>query len=217
MQETILNAADRTMHPKQCRAAGFTPGVLYGDSVTNAITVQFDSADLKKIIAKHGAHAKVFVNYGGDKKFGFIKEVQRDPMSAKVIHTDVFLVSQDHEVKMQIPINFEGKDSLNNVMLQVQKTEVDVIGKAVLMPESIVVDVSSMVLGDTITAKNFNLDKQIQITDSEDEVYATITTIKELAEVPETVVVATETEAGAGDDAEAADDAGAASGADTKK
>ncbi|HBP64379.1 MAG TPA: hypothetical protein DD730_08910, partial [Desulfosporosinus sp.] len=131
--------------------------------------------------------------------------------------TDVFLVSQDHEVKMQIPINFEGKDSLNNVMLQVQKTEVDVIGKAVLMPESIVVDVSSMVLGDTITAKNFNLDKQIQIIDSEDEVYATITTIKELAEVPETVVVATETEAGAGDDAEAADDAGAASGADTKK
>ena len=67
------------------------------------------------------------------------------------------------------------------------------------------------------TAKNFNLDKQIQITDSEDEVYATITTIKELAEVPETVVVATETEAGTGDDAEAADDAGAASGADTKK
>jgi len=217
MEQTILNAVDRTMHPKQCRAAGFTPGVLYGDSVTNAVTVQFEAAELKKIIARHGANAKVFVNYGGDKKFGFIKEVQRDPMTLQLLHTDVYLVSQDHEVKMQIPINFEGRDSLDNVMLQVQKNEVDVIGKAVLMPESVTVDVSTMVLGDTITAKNFNLDKQIQITDSEDEVYATITTIKELAEVPETVVVATETEVVEGADAETEADAGAASGADTKK
>ena len=212
MEETILNAADRTMQPKQCRAAGFTPGVLYGDSVTNAISVQFESADLKRIIAKHGAQAKVFVNYSGDKKFGFIKEVQRDPMTMKVIHTDVFLVSQDHEVKMQIPISFEGRESLDNVMLQVQKTEIDVMGKAVLMPDSVTVDVSTMVLGDTVTAKDFNLNKQIQITDAEDEIYATITTIKELAEVPETVVVATD-EAGA--EAETEADAGAASGADT--
>lgn len=190
MEETILNAVERTIQPKRYREAGFTPGVLYGDSVTNAITVQFETAALKKVLATHGSNAKVWVKYGGNKKFGFIKEVQRHPVSAKVIHIDVFLVSQDHEVRMQIPITFEGRDSLDNVLLQVHKSEIEVFGKAALMPEAVVVNVSTMALGDTITSKNFNLDKQIKITDSEKEVYGIITPLRELVEEPETVVAA---------------------------
>ena len=191
MEETILNAIERTMEPKQCRAAGFTPGVLYGDSVTNAISVQFEAHALKKIIAAHGANAKVWVDFGGNRKFGFIKEVQRDSVTAKVIHTDVFLVSQDHEVTMQIPIDFEGRDNLDNVLFQVYKSEIEVTGKAVLMPDSVIVDVSTMVLGDTITSANFNLDKQLTITESENEVYGIITPLPELVEEPKTVVAVT--------------------------
>jgi large subunit ribosomal protein L25 len=188
MEETILYAVDRTMHPKQCREAGFTPGVLYGDSVTNAISVQFETAALKKVIANHGWNAKVWVDYRDNRKFGFIKEVQRHPVTAKVDHIDVFLVSQDHEVKMLIPITFEGQDDLDNVLLQVYKSEIEVFGKAALMPEGIVVDVSTMVLGDTVTSASFILDTQIRITDSENEVYGIITPLRELAAEPETIV-----------------------------
>lgn len=190
MEETILNASERTMKPKQCRKAGYTPGVLYGDTVTNAIAVQFETAVLRRVLAGHGSNAKVWVTYDGTKKFGFIKEVQRHPVSAKVTHIDVFLVSQDHEVKMQIPITFEGRDSLENVLLQVYKPEIEVYGNPALMPDTAVVDVSAMVQGDTITAKNFNFDIQIKITDSENEVYGVITPLKESSKEPETVVVA---------------------------
>lgn len=190
MEETILNAVERTMRPKQCRKAGFTPGALYGDSVTSAISVQFETAALNKVLATHGSNAKVWVKYGNNKKFGIIKEVQRHPVSAKVIHTDVYLVSQDHEVRMQIPITFEGRDNLNNALLQVHKSEIEVIGKATLMPDTVVVDVSKITVGDTITAKNFNLDKQLKITDSEDEVYGIIAPLRELAEEPEPVAAA---------------------------
>ena len=190
MEVTILDAVERTMEPKRCREAGFTPGVLYGDSVTNAVSVQFEAAALKKVIAAHGENAKVWVKHGGNKKFGFIKEVQRHPVTSKVIHLDVFLVSQDHEVKMLIPIIFEGRETLDGVLLQIHKTEIEVLGKAVSLPDSVSVDVSAMVLGDTITAKNFDLDKQIQIIDSEDEVYGVITPLRELEPEPEAVVEA---------------------------
>lgn len=184
MVETILNAVERTMQPKRCREAGFTPGVLYGDSVTNAITVQFETAALKKVLATHGSNAKVWVEFGGNKKFGFVKDVQRHPITAKVSHIDVFLISQDHEVKMQIPITFEGRDSLENLQFQVYKSEIEVFGKPALMPETVVIDISTMVLGDTITSKNFNLDKLIKITESENEVYGIITAppLREMAE-----------------------------------
>lgn len=188
MEETILNAVERTMQPKQCREAGFTPGVLYGDSVTNSITVQFETVALKKVLATHGSNAKVWVNYGGNKKFGLVKEVQRHPVTSKVIHIDVFLVSKDHEIKMQIPIIFEGRDNLDGVLFQVYKSEIEVLGKAALMPDSVVVDVSKMVLGATVTAKNFDLDKQIKITDSENEIYGIIAPLRELEVEPEAVV-----------------------------
>lgn len=195
MEETILTAVERTMEPKQCRAAGFTPGVLYGDSVTNAISVQFETAELKKVIAAHGWNAKVWVDFGGNRKFGFIKEVQRDSVTSRVIHIDVFLVSQDHEVTLQIPIIFEGRDNLDNVLLQIYKSEIEVTGKAILMPESLVVDVSGMVLGDTIISENFKLDKQLTLTENENEIYGIITPLPEIVEEPETVVAeATATE-----------------------
>ena len=188
MEVTYLTAVDRTMKPKQCRETGFTPGVLYGDGVLNGITVQFETAELKKVIATHGSNAKVWVNYGGNKKFGFIKQVQRHPVSATVIHIDVFLVSQDHKVSMQIPITFDGRDSLDNVLLQVYKSEIEVLGKVTLMPDAVVVDVSTMVLGDTITSKNFKLDTQLKITESENEVYGVITPLPLLVKEPEAVV-----------------------------
>lgn len=50
-----------------------------------------------------------------------------------------------------------------------------------LMPDTVSVDVSGKNLGDTITANDFNLDKQIKITDKEDEIYASVTQIKEQA------------------------------------
>lgn len=187
MEETILNAVERNMRPKQCREAGFTPGALYGDSVTNAISVQFETAALKKILATHGSSAKVWVKYGNKKEFGIIKEVQRHPVSAKVIHIDVYLVSKEHEIKMQIPIHFEGRDNLDNALLQVYKSEIEVLGKANLMPDTVVVDISSMAVGDVITSINFDLDKQIKITDNKDEVYGIITALRELTEESEAV------------------------------
>lgn len=190
MEETILNAVERTMQPKQCREAGFTPGVLYGDSVKNAITVQFETTNLKKIIATHGSNAKVWITYDGNKKFGYIKEVQRHPVTATVIHTDIFIVSQDREVSMQIPISFEGRDNLDNVLLQIHKSEVELLGKIALMPEAIIVDVSTMVLGDTITSTNFNLNEQLKVTENENEIYGIITPLPVLVEEPETVVAA---------------------------
>jgi large subunit ribosomal protein L25 len=174
MGETILVALERKMKPKQCRAAGFTPGVLYGESVTSSIPVQFETAALKKVLAAHGPSAKVWVNYGNNKKFGIIREVQRQPVSAKVIHIDIYLVSQEHEVKSKIPIVFEGRDNLKDALLQVYKTEIEVFGKANLMPEAVVVDVSTMAAGDAITAANFDLDEQIKITDNEEEIYGVI-------------------------------------------
>lgn len=177
MEQIILNAEERTKNTKKFREEGFIPGVIYGDCVAKSDPVKFEKVSLMKILAKHGSNVKLWIKRGDDKKFGFIKEVQRHPVSNKIIHLDVQLVSKDHEVKVQVPITFNGEAALakNQLQLQIQKPEVSVLGKIALIPEVIHVDISQKNAGDTITLKDLNLDKQVKIHDKENEIYATIT------------------------------------------
>lgn len=176
MEEIILNAMDRAIEPGKFKETGFIAGVLYGDGIAEAVSVKFQEAILKKIIAKHGIHAKIWITYGEDKKFGFLKEVQRHPITWAITHIDVQIVSKTHEIKMQLPINFKGEDHLiaKQLRLQVFKSEIGVLGRMDIMPDSIDTDISAKELGYTITIKDFNLDKQIKVSDKEDEIYGTI-------------------------------------------
>jgi large subunit ribosomal protein L25 len=181
MQETILDAFERTI-TKKFRESGFIPGVLYGDSIVNTQPVKFQTSVLTKVLKEHGSNAKVWINYGNKKKFGFIKEVQKHPTEGNVTHIDVQIVSQNHEVKMQIPLVFKGRDSLEQrkLLLNVMKSEVNAFGKASLMPDSLIIDVAEREFGDTFTSKDFNLDPQIKVADVEDEIYGSIVHMKEL-------------------------------------
>lgn len=200
MEKVILNAFERTTRPKILRENGFIPGVIYGDNVMGATAVQFEEMPLKKILSQHGSNAKVWVSYLEDKKFGFIKEIQRHPISAKIINIAVQLVSTNQEIKLKLPIVFSGEESLASKLFQlhIYKAEIDVFGKMSLMPDMVSMDVSEKEPGYNITIKDFDLDKNIKINDKEDEIYGVITTKKEISaevETAEKVVVETEAKA----------------------
>ena len=194
MEEIILKALARSEKPKKVRNAGFIPGVLNGPGTTST-SVKFESVALNKIIAKHGTNAKLWVMLGDEKKFGFIKEVQKHPVEGKVIHVAIQLVSKDQDVKMALPISFRGHVELEHRLLQVQiyKSEIEVSGRAELMPDEIIVDVSEKESGENITAADFNLPSEVKILDPEHEIYAAIKAAKEeIVEEPEEVKPAEE-------------------------
>lgn len=201
MEEVILNAIERVKQNSKFREPGFIAGVIYGDNVEST-AVKFEETPLRKIIVKHGVNAKVTLNYANNNSFGFIKDIQRHPVTNKIIHIDVQLVSKNHEVKLQIPISFKGESALiaKQLTLNIYKTEVDVFGKMAVMPDVLEVDISSKELGDTITIKDLTLSNEISITDKEDQIYAAIThmaaeVVEEVAEEPtEAEAVATEPE-----------------------
>lgn len=179
----------RSEKPNKVREAGFIPGVLNGPG-TASTSVQFENVALSKILAKHGTSAKLWVVLGDEKKFGFIKEVQKHPLEANVIHIAIQLVSNDQESKTQLPISFHGHAELEHRLLhlQVYKSEVEVVGKAALMPDMVVVDISERKSGEKITAIDFHLSPDIKILDPEHEIYAIIKAIKkDVVEEPEEV------------------------------
>lgn len=180
MGEIVLNAVQRILKSGKFNEIGYIPGVLYGEGVEKPTSVKFNELALKKILTSHGANAKFWINYESNKVFGFIKEIQREPVTMKLVHIDVQLVSKDQEVKMQLPINYKGKEELNlkQLNLQINKLEIAVIGNANIMPDSVDIDVSGKILGDTITLKDFSLNPLIKISGTTEEIYGTITYLK---------------------------------------
>ena len=193
MEETILKATTRTESPKKVRDAGFIPGVL-NEADTTSTSVQFETAALNKVIARHGPNAKIWVEFGSTKHFGFIKEVQKHPVEGRVIHVAIQLIKKNQDLKMHLPISFHGREELEHRMLQVllHKPEIEVIGKASLMPDAAVADISKKEAGDNITALDFDLPKGIKILDAENEIYAVIKAKKEVVEEEVEVAAAVE-------------------------
>lgn len=183
MEKVILKAQMRTDSPKKVRLEGFIPGVLNQSDLTST-SVQFEKTALNKIISLHGSNAKIYVELGKDEKFGFIKEIQKNPLDRKIIHVAIQLVSKDQEIKMHIPIVFHGREELEHrlLLLQVMKSDIEVTGKTANLPDSVIVDVSKMEAGDTVTASLMNLPKEVKVHDADNEIYAVIKLTKEVIE-----------------------------------
>jgi len=177
MEKIILKATERERSEKsnQLRKAGFTPGVLNGRGM-ESVSVKFETIALNKIISKHGRNAKLWVDLGDEKKFGYIKEVQRQPVEGNVIHVAIQIVSKDQEIKMKLPIVFQGQAELEHHLfkLQVCKSEIEVEGKTELIPDVAVADVSGKTAGENITALDFHLPPDIKVLDAEHEIYAVV-------------------------------------------
>jgi len=184
MEETVLKTMVRSESAKKVRAAGFIPGVLNGPGTASA-SVQFEAAALNKILTKHGPNAKLWVEIGNDKKFGFVKEIQKSPVDRNVVHIAIQLVSADQEVKMQLPLAFHGRDELERRSLQINvlKTEINVSGKTSDMPDSVAVDVSGKMSGDAITAADFIVPANLKLLDPDQEMYALVRPVR-MAEAP---------------------------------
>ncbi len=186
MEELIIKAMPRTEHPQKVRAAGYIPAVLHAHDASST-SVQFEAAAIGKIIAKHGHNAKIWVKLDSVKKFGYIKEIQKDPVEGKILHVTVQIVAKDEDVKMKLPIVYHGRDQLEVGLLhlQVLKFDIDVVGHTALMPDSIIVDVSKKALGDTVTATDFTLPKGIKNLDPAEEIFAIVKAKKMAAPVVE--------------------------------
>lgn len=188
MEKIIIKALERPKKTGKFKEQGFVPGVLYGEGMEGSASVKFEAAVIRNLISQHGSNAKIWVDYNGTEKFGFVKATQSDMLSNKLLHIDIQVIAKDQKMKIQIPIRFVGEEALKakDLELHISKHEVTVIGDMNKMPESIEVDVSKLELGGQVTYEDFKLDESLA-TDEKELAYGVINHLKLMTvEEPET-------------------------------
>jgi large subunit ribosomal protein L25 len=214
--ETRTEQGSRAM--RRLRRSGSVPGVIYGGEA-EPVAFAVDALVLRNTLAHAGAVLEVTVGSGQTENV-VIKELQRHPVRGDIMHADLLRVRMDVAIETQVTVELLGGDEAPGVteggVLSQEHREITVEALPGDIPDVIQVDVSHMVINDTLTLASVTAPEGVVFTDDPDITIATITppTLEPVEDDIETEtelvgedgepVEAAEAEGDTGDEAEAA-------------
>jgi len=150
------------------RNKGFLPAVIYGPE-TEAVAVSVPTYDLSEIVRKNGTSG-IFIKLvvADDSKSSrtvMLKDVQMDTFRLNYLHADFQEVNLDKTVTMTIPVETRGESlgEKNGGMVQLIRRELDVICRPADAPESILIDISALEVGDSVHVEDINMGDNVEI------------------------------------------------------
>ena len=179
MNELVLNKRlNKTANTvKQKRREGKVPGVVYGKKL-GSLMFEIGEMELAEELSRNGEHGVLRFDLDGYNGTAIIKEVQKDPISHKVMHIDLEEVSRYGMLQTEVPIKIEGKKFLSTkgIVIQTQKDSVKISCKAENIPKSIEVNVSNAKLGSVYKLSDLEVGSEISIIDNLSTVFASVVT-----------------------------------------
>lgn len=175
LRENINKGANHRL-----RTCGKIPGVIYGlKSLT--MNVEFGELDILHTLQRIGEHGVVDIENDGKVEKVIIKDVQRDPVTRKLMHIDMQRIDENKNIHVNIPIIIRGEKQLrgSDAVVQKQIDQIEVMGKPGDIPKFVAVDVSKLPPGRRITFNDIEIGSEISIVGDMGTIIAAITRIKD--------------------------------------
>lgn len=173
MKQMQMEAKRRTASGKgpvsRLRAEQGVPAVLYGRGSTpenlelsgKLIQQVLNTPSLKNMLIQ----LSILDPAQPQQETVMIKEIQRHPVSSKVLHVDFVKIAMDQLLETQVPVEVVGAAPgvKEGGILEVVHRDLRVRCLPTLIPERFTVDVSSLKIGDGITVRDLSLPEGIQV------------------------------------------------------
>lgn len=180
MNQMTLKAAPREAASRgelrKLRHSGRIPGVVYGKSETAPIPVAVEAKELHALLRSHphGVLNLEIAGYG--KRSVLLSDVQRDSMSGEVMHVDLHKINMNESIKAPVRLEVSGKSAgeKEGGMLQMVLHELEVECLPSALPESIVMDVDGLQVGDNLTVAELKLPADVKALHDPDTVVAAV-------------------------------------------
>jgi large subunit ribosomal protein L25 len=161
------------------KESGRIPAVVYGHKIKNVL-LDVDYKEFQKVYNKAGVNSLIELNTEGDKekRLVLVHELQKDPVSDKVIHIDFFETSAKEEVEVKIPLIFEGislavKDLGGTLVKNITELEVKALPQN--LPHEIKVSIDGLkTFEDRILVKDLILPKDVKVSVKPDEIVVSV-------------------------------------------
>lgn len=160
---------------KKSRKNGKVPGVLYGNKINNLL-FEVGELELCHEIGINGEHGILEFNLDGESHRGLIKEVQRDPVTNKIIHLDLEELNGKNKVISSVPIHYVGEEYLNKkgIVLQKEKDSVKIECSIESLPKYIDFNIGKGNVGSVYKFGDLEVASEISILDDLNSVIASV-------------------------------------------
>ena len=156
---------------RAARREGLVPGVLYGGGEDPVAISLKRNEVLKAIETGHFLSSTATLVHKGEKQMVIPQAIQMHPVSDQPMHVDLFRVSRDQKIKVEVQVHFIGEEVSPGLKkggtLNVVRHTVELLVPAGNIPESLEADVSELEVGDNVKISDIKLpgDAEPTITD----------------------------------------------------
>lgn len=178
------------------RRQALIPAVFYGPEV-DPVNLSLNYRDLEKLI-RTGAGENVIIDLAietGESTLShraMLKEIQMDPLKQTILHVDLYEISMDKKIEVEVPITLtgtaKGVSDEGGILQQVSRTlEISCLPDNI--PDSFELDVTDLEIGDSLHVSDLKIPQDIEVLVEGELTIATVvppTKIEEIEpEVPE--------------------------------
>ena len=174
MATVSINASARNDFGKSAarkiRFAGQLPGVVYSAG-SEATHIALDPHELENAFRKtNNRNTLVELSVDGDTKTCLVRETQRDPVSARLIHIDFYEVTEGVDVNVQVPVRPVGTArgmTIGGVLRTIRRT-LNVRCKPADIPSGIEIDITKLNIDDYVKVSAVAAPAGVEIVFAED-------------------------------------------------
>lgn len=179
MTTVALAAQSRTETGKgvarSLRRQALIPAVFYGPEV-DPVPLILQSRDLEKLITTGaGENILIDLNIEDGKSTqshrAMIKEIQVDPVKQNILHVDLYAISMDKKISVEVPITLTGTalgvSEEGGILQQVSRTlEISCLPDRI--PEAFELEVTALAIGDSLHVSDLEIPEGVDVL-AEDE------------------------------------------------
>jgi large subunit ribosomal protein L25 len=169
------------------RREGRIPAILYGPA-TDPMMLSLDGHEFDLLIKQGNIGQTVFnivIDDGKITKSAMVKELQAHPVSQAFLHVDLYEISMDRKIRVNVPVITTGvcKGVELGGMLQLIRRELEVYCYPGAIPEAITIDITELDTGDSVHVEDIHLEGDVEI--PHDVNFTILTIVSTKAEVAE--------------------------------
>ncbi len=161
---------------RRLRVSGRIPAVVYGSrkdgQVPEGVPVAVDPKEVLRILhSESGANTLINLKLEGAEARVMVRDYQLDPVTHQLLHADFYQLAMDRAIIVSVPIVIKGEPAgvkVQGGLLDFVTRDIQVQVLPTDIPESIVVDVSELMLHQAIRVRDLAVDpKWKAVTDGE--------------------------------------------------
>jgi large subunit ribosomal protein L25 len=167
MEKSLLLKAEIREHTgskwaAKVRKQGRIPAIVYGHK-QEPVAISLDAHNF--VEGLHHGHRVIDLQIGKKKETMMVKDLQYDYLGRDIIHVDLVRVDASEMVKVAVPLELKGtaKGTHEGGIIEGHTSHLEVECKVTDIPETIVVLVKEVGVGDTVHASDIELPDGIKL------------------------------------------------------